>query len=50
MPNDKRYTVEGYWDCQYCGTEGIRGRSKFCPNCGHGRDESVRFYKNSDTN
>ncbi len=44
MPNDKRYTVEGYWDCQYCGTEGIRGRSKFCPNCGHGRDESVRFY------
>ena len=44
MPKDKRYTVEGFWDCPYCGSEGIRGRSKFCPNCGHGRDESVRFY------
>lgn len=44
MPKDRRYTVEGYWDCSYCGTTGILGRSKFCPNCGHGRDASVQFY------
>jgi|GEM_PF-125845 len=44
MPNDKRHTVEGYWDCQYCGTTGIRGRFTSCPGCGHGRDASVRFY------
>lgn len=44
MPNDKRHTVEGYWDCQYCGRTGIRGRFKSCPGCGHGRDASVRFY------
>lgn len=44
MPRDKRYTVEGYWDCQYCGSVGIPGRHKACPNCGHGRDTSVTFY------
>ena len=44
MPQDKRYKVEGFWDCQYCGREGIRGRFKYCPGCGHGRDASVRFY------
>ena len=44
MPNDKRHLVEGYWDCQYCGCTEIRGRFKSCPNCGHGRDASVRFY------
>ena len=44
MPADKRYTVEAYWDCQYCGKTGIRGRFKSCPGCGHGRDASVRFY------
>lgn len=44
MPQDKRYKVEGFWDCQYCGRAGIRGRFKYCPGCGHGRDASVRFY------
>lgn len=44
MPNDKRYKVEGYWDCQYCGRTQIKGRFKSCPGCGHGRDASVRFY------
>lgn len=44
MPQDKRYKVEGYWDCQYCGRTGIRGRFKSCPGCGHGRDASVKFY------
>ncbi len=44
MPSDRRYTVEGYWDCQYCGSKGIKGRFKSCPGCGHPRDASVRFY------
>lgn len=44
MPQDKRYKVEAFWDCQYCGRTGIRGRFKNCPGCGHGRDASVTFY------
>lgn len=44
MPQDKRYVVEGYWDCQYCENKGIRGRFKTCPHCGHPRDASVTFY------
>lgn len=44
MPQDKRYKVEGYWDCAYCGRTGIRGRFVSCPGCGHARDASVRFY------
>lgn len=35
---------EGRWDCKYCGTEGIRGRSLSCPACGHVRDKDVKFY------
>lgn len=44
MPADKRYTVEGYWDCQYCGKTGIPGRFRSCVGCGHPRDASVKFY------
>lgn len=44
MAENKRYTVEGYWDCQYCKSVGIPGRHKVCPNCGHARDASVTFY------
>jgi hypothetical protein len=44
MPNDKRHTVEGYWDCQYCGRTGIKGRFVSCPGCSHARDKSLRFY------
>ena len=44
MPQDKRYVVEGYWDCQYCENKGIRGRFKTCPHCGHPRDASVTFF------
>lgn len=44
MPADKRHLVEGYWDCQYCGKQGIPGRFKSCTGCGHPRDASVTFY------
>ena len=26
--------VVGRWDCSYCGTKGIRGSERECPNCG----------------
>ncbi len=35
---------EGLWDCQYCGTMGILGRHKVCPNCARSRPAGTRFY------
>jgi len=40
---------EGRWDCTQCGTVGIRGRHRVCPNCGHPRPEKVRFYLPNET-
>ena len=40
--------VWGYWDCTYCRTKTIRGDKTDCPNCGHGRDENVKFYMRND--
>ncbi len=39
--------VMGYWDCKYCGTNGIEGIRRDCPNCGHPRDKDVKFYMKS---
>ncbi len=36
--------IEGLWDCQYCQTKGNKGSQRQCPNCGHPRDDDVRFY------
>ena len=36
--------VYGYWDCNYCGSKGIRGDNRECPNCGHPRNKSTKFY------
>ncbi len=38
---------EGLWDCPSCGTIGVLGRYKACPNCKKSRGE-VRFYLPSD--
>lgn len=35
---------EGRWDCRYCGTTGIPGREKVCPNCARSRPEGTKFY------
>ena len=40
----EKYTVEGYWDCHYCSSKGIRGRHRECPNCGRPRGEETKFY------
>lgn len=39
-----RKRVEGYWDCEYCGTKGIGGLTKTCPNCGHPQAQGLKFY------
>ena len=39
--------IRGYWDCPQCGTKGIDGLKDECPNCGAGKDKSVRFYMKS---
>lgn len=39
---------EGRWDCQYCGTKGILGRHKVCPNCAKSRPEGTTFYLPED--
>ena len=36
--------VEGFWDCPYCDTKGIRGGISECPTCGKVRDSSTKFY------
>ena len=36
--------IEGYWDCKYCDSKGISGSIRECPNCGHPRDDTVKFY------
>lgn len=35
--------IEGFWNCKYCGTTGIRGSIRECPNCGKARDEDTVF-------
>lgn len=39
---------EGRWDCQFCGTKGILGRHKACPNCARSRPEGTKFYLPED--
>ena len=40
----KEMKVELMWNCPYCGTQGILGRYRECPKCGHGRSKDVKFY------
>ena len=35
--------VMGYWDCPYCGNQGVAGNVMNCPACGRARGD-VRFY------
>ncbi|MCS6837057.1 MAG: zinc ribbon domain-containing protein [Anaerolineae bacterium] len=38
-------TYEMLWDCQFCGTKGLLGKSqRFCPNCGAPQNPDSRYY------
>jgi hypothetical protein len=50
---DRDITVEGVyemlWDCRYCGTQKLLGKThRFCPNCGSPQDPSWRYYPSDD--
>lgn len=36
--------IEGKWDCQHCGTKGIGGLTKTCPNCGKPVGVNQKYY------
>lgn len=36
--------LEGKWDCQHCGTKGIGGLTKTCPNCGKPVGTNQKYY------
>ena len=40
--------VMAYWDCPFCGSQGIRGDTVNCPSCGRARGE-VKFYMKDHT-
>ena len=42
-------TIQGYWDCPYCGTVGISGTERICPGCGRPRGTEVTFYMKDKT-
>jgi hypothetical protein len=38
-------TYEMFWDCAYCGTTKLLGKShRYCPNCGAPQDASSRYF------
>lgn len=43
MADEKKLLV-GLWDCPYCGSKGINGLKKKCPNCAHTQDAGTKFY------
>ena len=46
---DMGKTIQGYWDCPYCGTVGISGAERICPGCGRPRGTDVTFYMKDKT-
>lgn len=51
--NGQTITVEGIyemlWDCKYCGTEKLLGKThKFCPVCGAQQDPEWRYYPSDE--
>lgn len=47
MSNSKTY--EMLWDCKYCGTKKLLGKThRFCPNCGAAQDPDSRYFPSDD--
>ncbi len=45
----ERRIIEGTWDCGECGTQGIKGRHKECPQCGALRERQEASFDFGDT-
>lgn len=42
-------TYEMLWDCQFCGTQKLLGKThRHCPNCGAPQDPNSRYYPSDD--
>lgn len=40
---------EMLWDCKYCGTRKLLGKThRFCPNCGAAQDDEARYFPSDD--
>lgn len=42
-------TYEMLWDCQYCGTNKLLGKThRFCPNCGAAQNPNARYFPSDE--
>ncbi|MCU0511629.1 MAG: zinc ribbon domain-containing protein [Anaerolineae bacterium] len=49
MPGASGKTYEMLWDCQFCGTAKLLGKThRFCPNCGAPQNPAARYYPSDD--
>lgn len=47
MSQEKHYEMQ--WDCKYCGTEKLLGKThRFCPNCGAAQDPKTRYFPSDE--
>lgn len=47
MSDGKVYEMQ--WDCKYCGTNKLLGKThRFCPNCGAAQDPDTRYFPSDD--
>jgi hypothetical protein len=47
MSDEKTY--EMLWDCKFCGTKKLLGKThRFCPNCGAAQDPATRYYPSDE--
>lgn len=48
-PNDANKVYEMQWDCKFCGTQKLLGKThRFCPNCGGQQDPSWRYFPSDE--
>lgn len=49
MSDGATKTYEMLWDCKYCGTKKLLGKThRFCPNCGAAQDPNSRYFPSDE--
>jgi hypothetical protein len=49
MMADQERIYEMQWDCRFCGTKKLLGKThRFCPNCGGAQDPGWRYFPSDD--